>query len=322
MFAYLLRRVLLAAASLLVMSFLVFAATNLLPGNPAYAILGKEATPEKVADLEIALGLNKPFLERYLDWLGGMFRFDLGHSVTQGIGAFGDQSGAIGTPVAELIGASLRNTAILATISLVLLIVLSIVLGVLSALLQGKFGDSAIQMASLFFIALPEFVLGALLILIFSFAWPILPPVSLSVTPLTLVLPVATLVLCMMGVTIRLVRVGVLEVVRENYVVTARLRGIPQRLVIRSYVLPNALAPSLQVFAIATGLFVGGMVVVEYLFGYPGLGTGFVSAVSGRDYPVVQAYALVLGGAYIVANLVADLITMALNPRIRAGVGA
>jgi len=319
---FLLRRALLALASLLVMSFLVFSATNLLPGNPAYAILGKEATPEKVADLQAALGLNKPFFERYFEWLGGIFRLDLGNSVTQGIGAFGDAGGAVGTPVSELIAASLRNTLVLAAVSLFLLIVLSIALGIISALRQGRPSDSGIQVVSLFFIALPEFVLGALLILLFSFAWPILPPVTINVTPIGLVLPVATLVLCMLGVTVRLVRVGVLEVLGENYVATARLRGIPERRIIRSYVLPNSMGPTLQVFAIATGLFVGGMVVVEYLFGYPGIGTAFVSAVAGRDYPVVQAFALILGGAYIVANLVADLITMVLNPRIRMGMAA
>ncbi len=137
-------------------------------------------------------------------------------------------------------------------------------------------------------------------------------------TPEALVLPVATLVLGMLGVTARLVRVGVLETLGSNHVMSARLRGIPEPRVIRSHVLPTALGPSLQALAIATGIFVGGVVVIEYLFGYPGIGTGFVSAVAGRDYPVVQAYTLLLAGAYIVANVVADTITAITNPRIRA----
>lgn len=319
MLPYLLRRFGLAAASLVVLTLLVFASTNLLPGNPATAILGKEATPEKVAAIQSALGLDRSFQERYIDWFTGLLRFDLGNSVTQGVGAFGETSGATGTPVAELIGATIRNTAILAFVAIVLLVLLSIVLGVVSALRHGRATDSSIQVAGLIFIALPEFVLGALLILVFSFFWPILPAVTLDITPAGLVLPVATLVLAMLGVTVRLVRVGVLEVMQANYVVTARLRGIPERTIVRAYVLPNALGPTVQVFAIATGLFVGGVVVVEYLFGYPGIGSGFVSAVAGRDYPVVQAYALVLGGAYIVANLIADVITLSMNPRVRVG---
>lgn len=319
MLPYLIRRVILAIASLAVMTFLVFASMNLLPGDPATAILGKEATPEKVSRLQAALGLDEPFFQRYLDWVGGVVHLDFGNSVTQGIGAFGDASGAQGTPVSTLIGASLENTAILALVALFILVVLSILLGVVSALRQGSALDSAFQVGGLLFISLPEFVLGALLILVFAFFWPVLPAVSFDVTPRSLALPVAALVLSMLGVTVRLVRVGVLEVARENYVTSARLRGLPERTIVRHFILPNAMAPTLQVFAIATGLFVGGVVVIEYLFGYPGIGTGFVSAVAGRDYPVVQAYALVLGGVYVVANLFADLTTLALNPRVRAG---
>ena len=156
------------------------------------------------------------------------------------------------------------------------------------------------------------------MIVLFCFTIPILPAVSFTVSPINLILPVTTLLLSMIGVTMRLVRVGVIDVLKTNFVITARLRGIPERTIIRKYLLPSALAPTLQIFAIAAGLFVGGMVVVEYLFGYPGIGSGFVSAVAGRDYPLVQAYAIILGGTYVIANFVVDIITFFTNPKLRS----
>jgi peptide/nickel transport system permease protein len=305
--------------SLWAVSVLIFAATNLLPGDPAAAILGKEATPERLAELRAELGTDRPAPERYVDWLSGVATLDFGRSVTQGVGAFAE-AGAGGTPVTELIGTSIKNTAILAAVALVLLVALSILLGTVAAIRQGRPLDSSIQVVGLVFIAVPEFVLGAVLVILFSFVWPVLPAVSVDVTARTLVLPVATLVLCMLGVTVRLVRVGVIEVLQTNYVASARLRGIREATVLRRHVLPNSLGPTMQVFAIATGLFVGGVVVVEYLFGYPGIGTGFVNAVAGRDYPVVQAYTLVLAAAYIVANIIADVVTVLSNPRLRVAV--
>ncbi len=315
---YLLRRVALALLALLVVSMLIFAATNVLPGNPATAILGKTATPERVASLRLELGLDHSVVERYLSWLGGAVRLNFGRSVTQGVGAFGN--GTSGTPVATLIGSSLSNTAFLAGISLLLVGVLSILLGTATALRRGSWLDSGTQVLGLLFIGLPEFVLGALLIILFAFVWPILPAVSLGVSAAALVLPVATLVLCTLGVTVRYVRVGVIDVLQTNYVACARLRGVPERRTLRRHVLPNALGPTMQIFAMVTGTFVGGVVVVEYLFAFPGIGSGFVTAVSGRDYPVVEAYTLVLAGAYIVANLAADVVTMLCNPRLRAGI--
>jgi len=303
--------------SLLVISVLVFAATNLLPGDPATAVLGKSATPERVAGLRETLNLNEPATTRYVEWLTGAFHGDFGHSITQGVDSFAEED-ATGIAVSTLIRPALANTAVLAGISLALLIVGSLVFGTVSALARGTRIDTALQVAMLIFVSLPEFVLGTVFIIVFAFALPVLPAVSLDVSFTGLVLPVATLVLGVLGVTARLVRVGVIEVLDTNYVANARLRGVPERRVIRHHVLPNALGPSLQAVAIATGIFVGGVVVIEYLFGYPGIGTGFVSAVSGRDYPVVQAYTLILAGTYILANLVADTFTALTNPRMRA----
>jgi len=317
MIYYLLRRVGLVAASVVALTGLVFLATNLLPGNPAIAILGKEAKPEKVLVIQEALGLNEDIVTRYLKWLGNALQFDFGRSITQGLDAFSNQK-TLGTPVSELIISPLKNSIFLASISLTLLIILTLLIGAYTALRAGSKIDKSIQIVGLLFISLPEFILGAILIILFCFLIPVFPAVSFTVTPSNLVLPVTTLVLSMIGSTMRLVRVGVIEVLKTNFVITARLRGIPERLIIRKYLLPNALAPTLQIFAIAAGLFVGGMVVVEYLFGYPGIGSGFVSAVAGRDYPLVQAYAAILCGTYVIANFVVDIITFFVNPKLRS----
>jgi peptide/nickel transport system permease protein len=295
----------------------VFLATNLLPGNPAIAILGKEATPEKVLVIQEALGLDEQVVTRYVNWIGNVLQLDFGRSVTQGLDAFSNQ-GLLGTPVSELIISPLKNSVILASVSLTLLIILTLLIGTYTALRAGSKIDKSIQIVGLLFISLPEFVLGAILIVLFCFTIPILPAVSFTVSPINLILPVTTLLLSMIGVTMRLVRVGVIDVLKTNFVITARLRGIPERTIIRKYLLPSALAPTLQIFAIAAGLFVGGMVVVEYLFGYPGIGSGFVSAVAGRDYPLVQAYAIILGGTYVIANFVVDIITFFTNPKLRS----
>lgn len=314
---FVLKRIAGGLFSLWAVSVLVFAATNFLPGDPAIAILGQSATAERVAQLRESLNLGEGAVTRYVEWVTAVVKGDFGNSLTQGVTSFTDSGGA-GRPVAEIIGPALVNTAILASVSLALLAVVSLAVGVVSALQRGTRVDTALQVTMLVFIAVPEFVLGATLIIVFGFVWPILPTVSLTVSPMNLVLPVATLVLGLLGLTARLVRVGVIGVLDSNYVTNARLRGIPESVIIRSHVLPNALGPSLQALAIATGIFVGGVVVIEYLFGYPGIGTGFVSAIAGRDYPVVQAYALILAGAYIVANIIADSLTALLNPRLRA----
>jgi peptide/nickel transport system permease protein len=315
MTAYILRRCGGAVVVLLVVSALVFIATNLLPGNPSNAILGRDATPARVTELTRELGLDKPLIERYGAWLGNAAQGDFGRSVTQGGGAFGEFGH--GTKVRTLVAPALRNTAILASVSLSLVILTSLLLGTFSALRQSRPEDNLAQVVTLVFLALPDFVLGAILIILFAFVWPVLPAVTLTPSVSGLVLPVATLVLGLLGVTARLIRVGVIDVLSSNYVTSARLRGVPERRLLRSHVLPNALGPTLQVFAMAAGDFVGAVVVVEYLFGYPGIGTGFVEAVSGRDYLVVQAYALIFAAVYILANLIAGTLTVAATPRLR-----
>jgi peptide/nickel transport system permease protein len=318
MIRFVLQRLASGVVALVAVSALVFMGTNLLPGNPANAILGKDATPERVAALSQELGLDKPAVARYLSWLEGAIHGDFGQSVTQGVGTL---SGEGGTKVSALVEPALAKSLILASISLALVFVGSFLIGTGAAIRRNSPEDRAIQVVMLLFLALPEFVLGALLIIVFAFAWPVLPAVTLTPSPEGLVLPVATLVLGALGWTARLIRVSVSEILDANYVANARLRGVPEHRVIRSYVLPNAIAPVAQAFAMMTGAFLGEIVVVEYLFGYPGIGTGFVKAVTGRDYPVVDTYTLIFAGGYILANIIAATVTTMANPRLRAAFG-
>lgn len=314
---FLLGRVAAGFVAVLAVSALVFLGTNLLPGNPATAILGKDATPARVAALSQELGLDKPVVVRYLLWLKGAAHGDFGQSVTQGVGTL---SGSGGTKVSSLVGPALVNSLILASISLVLVFIGSFLIGTGAAIRRNSPEDRLAQVVMLVFLALPEFVLGALLIIVFAFAWPVLPAVTLTPSATGLVLPVATLVLGALGWTARLIRVSVSEILDTNYVANARLRGVPEIKVIRSYVLPNSIAPVAQAFAMMTGAFLGEIVVVEYLFGYPGIGTGFVNAVSGRDYPVIDTYTLIFAGAYILANIIAATVTTLANPRLRVAI--
>jgi peptide/nickel transport system permease protein len=302
--------------TLWVVSLLVFAATEVLPGDPAQVILGKDATPQGVAVLRRQLGLDRPAYTRYVDWLSGVVRLDFGSSVSVGLRA--DASGQLtGTPVRSLIAAPLRNSAILGGVTLLFLVPLSFLLGTAAGVWQGSRLDTAMQVSTLSLTAIPQFVLAFILVLLFAIAWPVLPAVSFHASPAALVLPVATLVGVSVAYTSRMIRAGVVQILNSDYVRVARLKGLPERAVIRRHVIPNAIAPSLQAFALMVGWLAGGLVIVEAVFAYPGIGQGMVAAVSTRDLPVVQAYTLVIAAVYVVANLVADLLALAANPRLR-----
>jgi len=304
------------ALTLWVVSLLVFAATDVLPGDPAQVILGKDATPQGVAALRRELGLDRPAYTRYADWLSGVVRLDFGNSVSIGLHAGADGQ-LTGTPVSSLIAGPLRNSAILGGVTLLFLVPLSFLLGTAAGVWQGSRLDTAMQVSTLTLTALPQFVLAFILVLLFAIAWPVLPAVSFHASPAALVLPVATLVGVSVAYTSRMIRAGVVQILNSDYVRVARLKGLPERSVIRRHVIPNAIAPSLQAFALMVGWLAGGLVIVEAVFAYPGIGQGMVAAVSTRDLPVVQAYTLVIAAVYVVGNLVADLLTLATNPRLR-----
>jgi peptide/nickel transport system permease protein len=315
--AFALRRVAAGILTLLVVSALVFAGTELLPGDAAGAVLGRNATPEQLAGLRAQMGLDSPAAVRYLEWLGGIVTGDLGNS------AAGYAQGSE-RPIWDEISGEVRNSLTLALIAAVVMVPVALVLGVAAAVRAGRATDHAISTTSLAVISLPEFVIGSLLILVF-FSWlGVLSPVSLIppgesplANPKQLVLPVLTLLGASLAASIRMVRAGMIDALRTDYVQMARLSGLRERTVIRRYALRNALAPSVQIFAQNIQYLVGGIIVVEYLFSYPGLGKELVDAVAIRDVREVQSVAIVIAAVYISLNIVADLLVVLLVPKLR-----
>jgi peptide/nickel transport system permease protein len=316
--AFVVRRVAAGLATLLVVSFIIFVATNALPGNVAQVVLGKNATPTALRQLEHQLGLDHSILSRYWTWLTGLFHGNLGQSAVQ------LAQGAPSAPVTATIGTPLRNSFELALVTSILLIPLSLLLGTLAALRAGRTSDYAISYTSLIMGSLPEFVLGTFLILIF-FSWlNLFPPVSLIPVgssplqhPKEIALPILTLLGVSLAFCARQVRAGVLEALRQDYVTMARLGGVKERRVLWKFALRNALAPSVQTFAQAIMYLLGGIIVVETLFAYPGIGNLLVQEVQTRDVTEVQAIAMVLAAIYIAINILADLVVVLIVPRLR-----
>lgn len=311
-----LRRLSISAIILLVVSMLVFVATLLLPGDPAQAILGQQATPERLEALRSQMNLNDPFLQRYLSWLGGLFVGDLGVST------------ASGGSVAALLGDRIAASLVLMTAAAVISIPVGILVGTYSALRRGKTGDHAATGISLVLAALPDFVIGIALVTLFSTTvFTVLPSVTMAPPgqqvwefPSQLILPVLTLVLVVMPYIIRMMRTTMIEVLDSGYVEMARLKGVPERQVIWRHALPHAIAPVAQVVAIQLAWLAGGIVVVEFLFRYPGIGQALVDAVTNRDVQVVQALAMLIAAVYVVVNLLADIVGIVTNPKLRTGV--
>lgn len=297
-------------------STIVFLGTEALPGDAATAALGQQATPELLAQYREDFGLDRPVLERYWDWFSGFVRGDLGISLPSG------------EPVWGLVEDKARNTLALSLATLILLVPISLVLGIYSAVRRDGWFDSGVTGSTLTLIATPEFVVGTILIAIFAVWLGVLPAVSLvdAQQPIlgqldALVLPVLTLLAASMAQTIRMVRACMIDTLRSDYVAMARLKGVPERRVLFHHALPNALAPTIQVVAINIAWLVGGIIVVEAVFQYPGLGLELSSAVSRRDLGIVVSVATLITAVYIVVNLLADVTVMLLNPRLRRGAG-
>jgi peptide/nickel transport system permease protein len=320
---FVVRRVLTALVTLILVSMLIFVGTEILPGDAAQAILGRSATPAAVKQLRRELGLNRPAPVRYVDWLGKLARGDLGISATQTVA-----SGA-GSPVWPLMSGRLVNTLILATAAIAFIVPIGLFLGLFAARHAGRAVDQTVSVSSLAAVSLPEFVTGSLLILVFAVWLHVLPAVSLVPSgsgvfdrPRILVLPVATLLAASLAQTIRMVRAGMLDVLRSDYVAMARLNGLPEGKVVRRYALRNALAPTVQVVALNVQWLVGGIIVTEYVFGYPGLGQQLVEVVNSRDIPFVQSVSLIIAAVYLGINIVADLLVVFLIPKLRTGLQA
>lgn len=311
--AWIVRRIGLALVILFCVSVLVFAATVALPGDTAYAILGPDATPARVRVLRAQLGLDDPLVEQYGRWIGGVLTGDLGTSL------------ANREPVWDLIGHRLLNSALLVALTGLLVIPLAFGLGVLSAARRDGALDNALLAAALGLVALPEFVIGFVLVILFgTTVWKVLPAVALippGDSPLShleaLVLPVASLVLTVFPYLFRLIRASTIDALQSEYVRMARLKGMPERLVLLRHAMPNALVPGIQGAALSLAYLTGGIVVIEFLFGYPGLGRALTDAVSNRDVPVIQAVVLIFSTAYLTFTLIADVLTVMLTPRLR-----
>lgn len=296
-------------------SVIVFLATQLLPGDAAQELLGRYATPQSIAALKIQMHLNEPPLSQYLLWLRDLVTGHWGHSLVSQ------------NSVAYIVGTGALNTGLVMLLTTVIATPIAVVIGTLGALRSEGLLDQVLSVLTLILVALPAFVIA--ISLIFGFAttvFHILPATSLvnpseSILSQTeyLVLPTATLVLAVVPYPIRMIRASMVEALHSDYVSLARLHGLPERRVIFRHALPNAIATTIQVTALNLIFLAGGVVVVETVFNYPGIGYAFVQAVNDRDIPVIQTIVVVLAAFFVVVNLIADVLVMLVTPRLRTG---
>jgi peptide/nickel transport system permease protein len=314
MIAYAIRRLFGIIAVLWVISVLVFAVTQLLPGNVAYIIAGQFASPDVIAALERKLGLNAPYYLQYWRWFSGVLSGDLGSSVI------------MDRPVGPILWSSLGASAILAATSFFFVTVVGITLGVLAAIRRNRMLDYVVSIFTYLGISMPEFFWGIVLIIVFARYLQWLPAggapegsENLWARLAHFVLPTATLTFTLLAHVSRLTRSSMLETLRSPYVRNARAKGLPERVVIVRHALRNALLPTITVLAMDVGWLIGGIVVVEAVFSYPGLGRLLVFAIERHDLPFIQASMLVITTIYCFANLIADLLYAWFNPKIRYG---
>jgi peptide/nickel transport system permease protein len=313
MLRFIAQRLLLSVLTLFIVSLVVFVGVELLPGDLADAFLGREATPTRLETLRAQLGLDRPALERYLHWLGDAVQGDLGVSLARR------------APIAELIRLRLRNTLLLGFTAALVGLPLALVLGTIGGLTRDRKPDLWISTVALILMTLPEFVTATFLILLFAITWSIFPavtivPVDAPIKELlpNIVLPAVALIFVMVAHNLRMVRTNVIDVMASDYVQMATLKGVPRARVVLRHALPNALVPTINLVALYIAWLVGGVVIIEQVFNYPGIGTLMIQAVHDRDIPLVQGVILVIAGGYVVLNLGADLLTMVLNPRLRS----
>ncbi|AXR74258.1 MULTISPECIES: ABC transporter permease [Auritidibacter] len=308
------RRLGISLLILLAVSIVVFCATLLLPGSPATAILGQQATPERIAALEAEMNLDRPAWERYFLWLGGLFTGDFGTSTSTG------------GPISEYLGEPLVNSLVLMVLAAVLSIPIGIGVGIYTARHRGKKRDQTITWISLALAAMPEFVIGIGLVTLFATSvFQILPAVTMNPPdqrvwefPTQLILPTLALLLVVSPYIARMTRATMIEALDSGYVEMARLKGVPERRVVFRHALPHAIGPVAQVVAIQLAWLAGGVVVIEYLFRYPGLGQALIDAVTYRDVQVVQAISLLIAVVYVLVNLAADIVGILANPKLRS----
>ncbi len=312
-FGWLLRRLGAILLVLLVVSFTVFGITQLLPGNAAVMILGEFATPDQRHAMEIALGLNDPWWRQYLHWFGGILRGDWGNSI------------GLSRPVASLIAEAFGRSAVLAGATLAMVCLIAIPVGIAGALLRGTIFDVLISLFAYLGAAVPEFVTATLLLV-----WLAGPDTGWfpagGYTPLAegagafvqqMALPVMTLSLILVAHLSRQVRAEMLDVLGSDHIRAARVRGLAPARIVLGHALRNALTPAVAVLSLDVGYLLGGILVVEEVFAWPGLGRLLIYAVQNRDLPLMQAATLMMAAAYTFSNLAADIVIALLDPRVR-----
>jgi peptide/nickel transport system permease protein len=306
------KRIAMGIGTLFVVSILIFFAVEMLPGDLAEAVLGQGATPETVAAMREELGLNRPAPVRYVEWLGNAVQGDFGNSLVSG------------EKVSAAIEPRFVNTLFLAAYAAVIAVPLSIILGIIVALLRNTVFDRVANVLTLSSISSPEFFLGYILILYFGVKWGMFPSIASLREGMSLpdllyrtFLPALTLVLVVTAHMMRMTRAAIINLLASPYIEMARLKGVPPWKVIVKHALPNAWAPIINVVALNLAYLITGVVLVEVVFVYPGIGQLLVDAVSKRDFPVVQACCLIFAATFILLNLAADVGSILTNPRLR-----
>lgn len=309
----LVQRISLGLFLLFLVSILIFVGTVLLPGDVAQQILGQSATPEALANLRAELGVNDPPVQRYFNWLGGLLQGDLGTALTSGL------------PIGESIGSRLSNTLFLAICSAIVAVPLAIFLGLLAVRYQERWPDKLISATTLTTVSMPEFVIGYILMFFLGVRLGWFPPTAVGYRPdadlLTrlnaIALPIMVLTLVVLAHMMRMTRAAILNVMQSAYIETAELKGLSSFTVIWKHAFPNAISPVVNVVMLNLAYLVVGVVVVEIVFNYPGMGQYLVDHVTKRDIPVVQACGVIFAAIYIFLNLVADVVSILANPRLR-----
>jgi peptide/nickel transport system permease protein len=307
------RRIGIAVVTLFLVSVVVFLATEVLPGNAAFAVLGRTASPARLRALEVTMHLNRGLFDQYWVWISGLFTGNLGHSLVNGL------------PVWGFVEPRLINSAVLVFLAGAIGAIVGVALGAIAALRKDGWFDHVTSVLVLAVTSLPEFVVAiGLIILLSTVVWHVLPAVSLLPPgtyawsqPSLLVLPVATLVIVIVPYILRMMRAAMVEALESDYVEMARLKGVPEWRIVLMHALPNAIAPTIQVIGLNFLYLAGGIVIVEYVFNFPGIGQGLVSAVNTRDVPVIQFIVVVLAAFYVVVNIVTDVIALLATPRRR-----
>ena len=308
-----LKRILLGLITLLIVSLITFVGVEVLPGDACTTYLEREAYGAALEACYKRLGLDIPAYERYVSWAIGVIQGDFGYSLS------GEMK------INDVLGPRVKNSLVLASASILIGIPIALLLGIITALWRDKMPDIIISTFTIFSMTIPEFISATLLILIVAIWLEWLPgivivPTGASVSELlpNIILPVIAISMIMTAHMARMVRSSVIQVMASDYVQMAILKGVPYWKMVFKHVLPNALLPAINVVALTIAWLLGGVVVTEVVFNYPGLGRLVIESISNRDLPVVQALAIILASIYVIINLIADLLTLMLNPRLKS----